>query len=275
MNTVVSCNELDLLQIADSGQCFRMNAVSEGTYSLIHAGRYLEISYKGIDSRTDKKLFELSCDQEEYDNIWKSYFDMDTDYSKMISMVDHADLFLMEACRFGSGIRILRQDPWEMLISFIISQRKSIPAIRTSVERLCALCGDRIDTPAGIRYSFPDAEHIAALSESELDSCGMGYRSRYISGVARSAAEGELDVYAMESLDDEALREKLLSLFGVGIKVANCVMLFGYHRIDAFPEDVWIGRALSGHYPEGFPYERYKGCAGVMQQYIFYYTKNK
>jgi len=315
----ISCNEMNIAQIAESGQCFRMNEVENGTYGIIYKGKYLEITNRGCNyadnnylinkcsrdiysndkSMSDKCLenkytdnkytddicldnncvdnknvFELSCDEDEYESIWKEYFDMDTDYSGIMNMVDNEDQFLKEAVRYGSGIRILRQDPWEMLISFIISQRKSIPAIRTSVERLSALCGDEIDTPRGIRYSFPAAERIAALSEGELDSCGLGYRSRYISEVAKRAAFGELDVYSMGQLTDTELKERLLGLTGVGVKVANCVMLFGYHRIDAFPEDVWIKRALSSYYPDGFPYDRYPGCGGVMQQYIFFYSRN-
>lgn len=266
---IITCEEFDIDKIARSGQCFRINCIEDGVFGLVHAGEYLEVAQK------DKNTIELSCGPEQYEKLWRQYFDMDTDYTSIISQVDPEDEYLVQASEYGSGIRILRQDPWEMIISFIISQRKSIPAIKTSIERLCRMCGDKIETDRGELYSFPSAEKLVTLSEAQLNECGMGYRGKYISGVARKVVEGELDVYDMDRLSDEELRAELLGLYGVGVKVANCVMLFGYHRIDSFPEDVWIKRALENHYPDGFPYKRYPDCAGVMQQYLFFYSRNE
>ena len=182
--------------------------------------------------------------------------------------------FLRSAIQYGHGIRILKQDPWETLVSFIISQRKSIPAIRTSIEKLSCLCGNKIETAQGDFYSFPIASEVAKLSEAELASCSLGYRGKYISQLAKNVANESLDLYAIGDLEDNELLDFLLGIYGVGIKVARCTMLFGYHRLDSFPEDVWIKRALEHAYPEGFPYERYKGYNGVLQQYIFYYMRN-
>ena len=270
---LITSAQFDIDQIAESGQCFRMTKVSDGVYGLIFRGRYIELAKRGTDA-DGSSIVELSCSREEFDAVWKDYFDFQTDYSDILGMVDKNDAFLSGAAEYGQGIRILRQDPWEMLISFIISQRKSIPAIRTSIERLAARCGDKIDTPVGTAYSFPTAEQILGLSPHALDECGLGYRSKYIADISRRAAEGEVDVYSMYGLPDEELKKNLLNLYGVGNKVAACVMLFGYHRIESFPEDVWIKRALESHYPDGFPYEKYPGCAGVMQQYIFFYIRN-
>ncbi len=271
---LVHANELDISKIADSGQCFRMVENGDGSYGVIHQGRYLEITPVSSDSDSAGFFYEFSCDEEEYEMVWKHYFDMSYEYENISGEVDESDEFLNNAIRYGSGIRILNQDPWEMLISFIISQRKSIPAIRTSIEKLCTLCGKPIETKRGIRYSFPDAEAIAALSDEELMSCSLGYRSKYIAEAARQVVTGELDVYALTKCNDEELKNNLLNIYGVGVKVANCVMLFGYHRLDSFPEDVWIKRALEQYYPEGFPYGRYEGYGGIMQQYIFFYMRN-
>ncbi|MBE5938584.1 MAG: hypothetical protein E7265_11245 [Lachnospiraceae bacterium] len=272
---IISVSEFDIRQIADSGQCFRINkldaarATDAVKYSVIHEGKYLEVCQK------NSSLVELSCDEEEYEKIWKPYFDMDTDYKKIQNMIDSEDKFLLSAAEYGSGIRILKQEPWEMIISFIISQRKSIPAIKSSIEKLCKMCGDRIEVSNGEYYAFPDAYKVASLSLEHLNSCGMGYRSGYISSVARQVAQGDIDIYAWNSLSDDELLSELLKLRGVGAKVAGCVMLFGYYRVAAFPKDVWINRALSEYYPKGFPFELYPSCAGIMQQYIFNYMRKK
>ncbi len=272
---IIENTDFDAGKIAESGQCFRMVLNEHGGYDVIHKSRYLNIKPVSYDETTGFFSLELDCTSEEYEEIWKSYFDMETDYAKMSSIVDEEDIFLNEAVKYGKGIRILKQDPWEMLISFIISQRKSIPAIRTSVERLCRLCGNAIDTKYGVKYSFPDAKAVAALTMEELAGCGLGYRAEYVADAARKAAGGEFDVYGIEALGDEELRGELMSLRGVGVKVADCVMLFGYRRLDSFPEDVWIKRAMESEYPNGFPYGKYEGYGGIMQQYIFFYIRNR
>lgn len=271
---IVQIPDFDISKIAESGQCFRMTENIDGSYGLIHKGKYLEISQVEDDNNTDCVKYNLSCTEKDYENIWKDYFDLSFNYEKIRLAADVSDDFLIKAIDFGRGIRILQQDPWEMLISFIISQRKSIPAIRTSIEKLCAICGDAFETPFGTKYSFPNPEQIATLSIEQLDSCSLGYRSKYLADAAKKVISGELDVYSLSSLSDDDLRNSLLELFGVGIKVANCVMLFGYHRLDAFPADVWIKRALESEYPDGFPYDKYTGFGGIMQQYIFFYMRS-
>lgn len=265
----ISADKFDIAKIAESGQCFRLTMNEDGTYGLIYKGMYLEISYL-----PDEGIYEFDCDETEYENVWKDYFDMSFDYAGIEKAVDSGDKFLMAAVRYGSGIRILRQDPWEMLVSFIISQRKSIPAIRTSIEKLCVLCGDEIHTKRGIKYSFPSAEKVAKLSDSELLSCSLGYRSKYVAAAALAVTEGVIDLDKMAGFSDDELKAALLNLYGVGIKVAECIMLFAYHRLDSFPEDVWIKRAMMNEYPDGFPGKMYSGYAGIMQQYIFFYMRN-
>ena len=162
-----------------------------------------------------------------------------------------------------------------MLISFIISQRKNIPAIKASIEKLCAMAGNVIkeDVDGNPIYSFPTPEKLAELSLDQLSSCSLGYRDKYVQKAAIDVASGVVDLKAFESLDDEALMEELLKLFGVGVKVANCEILFGYHRLDAFPKDVWINRVLENHYLNGFMFDKYAPYNGIMQQYLFFYSR--
>ncbi len=257
-------DELDIRKIAESGQCFRLNQTGEGRYRLIAHDRELTLT------QTGQNIF-LDCSQEEFDALWRRYFDWDTDYAAIRYSVDPADAYLTRAAAFGSGVRILRQDPWETLITFILSQRKNIPAIKGCVELLCSRFGEPI--PGARAFAFPKPEVLASAELECLLGCSLGYRGKYVQAAARMAASGELDFAAMESLPDGALYEKLLTVPGVGKKVADCTMLFGFHRLGRFPVDVWIERVLTREYPNGFPLERYELFAGVLQQYIFYYER--
>jgi N-glycosylase/DNA lyase len=260
----VSSREFSLAQIADSGQCFRLTRTSPERWRLIAGRRVLR-----LETVPGGTLFY--CTEEEFRSVWRRYFDLTAGYRRYRSAVPEEDGYLRSAVRFGRGIRILRQDPWEMLVTFIISQRKNIPAIRLSVEKLCARCGEPL--PGGL-FAFPAAERLAALPQEELALCSLGYRTGYIHAAARMAAEGELDFAALARSDDETLRQALLAVPGVGVKVAECVMLFGFHRLRGFPVDVWIGRTLREHYPDGLDLTRYAGFEGVIQQYLFYYARS-
>ncbi len=256
---------MDLRQIAKSGQCFRMTMTGENSARVIAGGKVLDIK------KEEGSRFDLSCDEAGYKAFWENYFDMSADYSLYIDAIDEKDSFLTEAAAYGSGIRILRQEPFETLISFIISQRKNIPAIQSSVEKICRVCGTKISDDI---YSFPTPEALAGLSEDELGCCSLGYRVPYVREAARRVASGEIDLDGLNKLSDDELYNKLLSFRGVGKKVANCVMLFGYHRIAAFPVDVWIQRVEETYYGGRFPVEKYPGFAGVLQQYMFFYGRN-
>ena len=266
-------DDFDLGKIADSGQCFRFNKCGEESqehYSVAALDKHVLVK------KHDENRYEFSCDQKEYDSFWKNYFDMDISYSDIRARIDKTkDEYLYNASEYGKGIRILRQDPWEMLISFIISQRKNIPAIKASIEKLCALAGNVIDEGEefGKIYSFPTPEKIAALSMEQLSSCSLGYRDKYVHQAALDVASGAVDLDRWGKLSDEELMENLLKLFGVGVKVANCEILFGYHRLDAFPIDVWIKKVLDAHYQKGFAFESYAPFNGVMQQYLFFYSR--
>lgn len=267
----VKTADLSIQQISESGQCFRLNRIAGERYALVAFGKYLEIEQRG-----NELLF--SCTQEEYDEIWQQYFDMENDYGLYRNAVPAEDAYLLEAASFGSGIRILRQDLWEMLISFIISQQNNIKRIRKCIETLCERYGERITLEdaditgsTAVYYAFPDVQALAQASEEELRACNLGYRSRYIVGTVNSILSGEVDLEAVKRMDYVQAKAELLKLSGVGEKVADCICLFGLHHMDAFPVDTHIRKAVETHYPAGFPFDRYSGCAGVIQQYIFYY----
>ena len=309
-------DDFDLDRIADSGQCFRWQKEASGAYRIIHKEYCLRIR------PVKDGIFELSCSEEEFRDVWHDYFDLGTDYRAVRGCISkEEDPFLYKACEYGKGIRILRQDPWEMLISFIISQNKNIPAIKKSIELLCEAAGryredacdfggDACDASGGGYHLFPSPEEILALSDETLAACRFGYRCRYVKAAAADVAEGRLDLSSLQSEsgpyekagsevagcetvshetgsseaagcetasngagDYETTISALTNVLGVGIKVANCISLFGLHQIDAFPVDVWIRRILENEYPEGYPKEKYSPYNGIYQQYMFYYYR--
>jgi len=263
----VRIGNFNLRAIAHSGQCFRLYEVDEQRFELVAGSIPLSVRALG-ESR-----FCFDCEPEEFERVWRPYFDLDADYASYIRSIPPGDAFLTEAAAFGSGLRILQQDPWEMLITFIISQRKNIPAIRSAVETLCARYGRPVVRGEVRRFAFPTPQALSALGAGELRQCALGYRCDYVRAAARMVASGELDLARLSVLEDGPLLEALQAVPGVGPKVASCVMLFGYHRIAAFPRDVWINRMIEREYGGSFPIERYAGHAGVIQQYIFYYER--
>ena len=262
-------DDFNLDRIADSGQCFRWKKDEDGAYRIIHRDHRLRI--KALEMNT----FSLSCPEEDYRNIWHDYFDFGQDYRSVRERIDsEEDAFLTRACEYGKGIRILRQDPWEMLISFIISQNKNIPAIKKSVELLCEAAGKKREDEQGSYFLFPGPEEILALTDEALSACKLGYRCRYVRAAAMDVAEGRLDLERLRQEPEEATIKALTGVCGVGVKVANCVSLFGLHHVDAFPIDVWIRRILEAEYPNGYPMEKYSPYNGIYQQYMFYYYRN-
>lgn len=261
--------DFDIHKICNSGQCFRMHPVDGNRYRLVAYGEYLEITQEGNN-------VSFSCTEEEFASRWREYFDLDTDYGAIVESVDEADAYLNAAVQCGAGMRILRQELWEVIISFIISQQNNIPRIRKCVEALCLHFGEKRTTPEGIEYhTFPTPEALAGCSQEELGSCGLGYRAKYIRNTACMIADGRVSLEMIGQMDYEAARAELMKLCGVGIKVAECICLFALHHVDAFPVDTHIKDMLENHYPDGFPFDRYQGFAGILQQYAFYYELQK
>ena len=260
-------DDFDLKKIAFSGQCFRVRRFEDGSYRFVTGEHILYIR------KERQGQFSVSCDAEKWQRIWRTYFDLDRCYAEMFDKNWDRHPFVREAMMFGRGLRVLRQDPWEMLVSFIISQRKSIPAISKSVEMLAEKFGHPIDTPRETVFTFLTPRELEQVSSDGLKECGLGYRVRYVLDAIHKAAEGVLDMEALSAYNDAHLLEALQQVDGVGKKVANCVALFGYGRSACAPVDVWISRAIKDECGGQSPFPLFGGNAGIIQQYIFYYEK--
>lgn len=262
----VELENFSLEQICRSGQCFRMKEIKKGLYAVIAGDRYLEVDQNGTE-------VNFHCSDAEFLGWWVPYFDLDNDYSQYIKAVNPRDKYLCAAAENGSGIRILRQDLWEMIITFLISQQNNIRRIKRCIETLCLHYGEKKISPGGVEYyAFPAASALAEASEQELRELGLGYRARYIEKTAKAVNAGEISLDKIKAIDSlRRAKQELLKLCGVGEKVADCICLFALHHMDAFPVDTHIRQALEKHYKKGFPNRRYRGMRGIMQQYIFYY----
>ncbi len=269
-------NNFNLKQIADSGQCFRMTALTDTVFQLIFKDHYL------IAEQMDEDTIAFYCSEDEFHHIWSDYFDLQYDYASLIdALCSGQDTFLAEAAAYGKGIRILKQDPFEATISFIMSQNKNIPAIMKSIESLCILFGekkyvsstfDAIELPV-FYYAFPTPKALADADPLLLKSTKAGYRADYIKKASQAVILSQINLEALRSLPSHEAVLTLKSLYGVGEKVANCIALFGLHKIDVFPVDVWIQRIIDEHYGSHFPLELYHSHAGIVQQYMFYYKR--
>ena len=262
----VELDNFSLREICQSGQCFRMRETEEkNTYELIAGDKYLKASQEG-------SIVNFFCSDMEFICYWVPYFDIDVDYGKYIQTVNPRDSYLNAAVQCGSGIRILHQDLWEMIITFLISQQNNISRIRGCIERLCARYGEKMESDSTEYYSFPTPEQLSTATEADLRQLGMGYRARYIVETTRSILTGEVSLDRLYQIKYyRTARKELMKLSGVGEKVADCICLFALHHMDAFPIDTHIRQVLDEHYRRGFPNRRYRGMRGIMQQYIFYY----
>lgn len=294
-------DDIDLAKIDASGQCFRWRHPAEKRWIIPAFGKVLQVEELGNNE------FWFECTAEEFEKVWKDYLDLQTSYRDIRASIPDSDLYMKKAGDLGAGIRILRQDPWETLGTFIMSQRKNIPAIRQCVERLCSCAGDNLGTYQGEKiFSFPSPDAILGIrcrkispeqgrcsyQERGIPLCGLGYRMPYVMAAAEwaaaitaepggarkprpSADAGAKLSAAAAALSDEQLQQELMKIKGVGIKVASCTALFGFHRTNAFPVDVWMKRVLSQHYPAGFNLSAYAPYAGIMQQYMFFAVRDE
>lgn len=259
-------SNFNLRQICNSGQCFRMieRKDRENSFFIIANGRYLELSQEG-------ETIYFSCSAEEF-LFWEEYFDLNTNYKTYLDQIDPADTYLVEAAKLANGMHILRQDLWEIIISFLISQQNNITRIRRCVQNICQQYGEKLTTENGtIYYSFPTAAALSQATEEELRACNLGYRAKYVLKTAKDIASGDFSLAKLKKMNYEDAKKELLKLYGVGVKVADCICLYALHHLEAFPVDTHIKQALNAHYINGFPMKRYSGIQGVMQQYIFYW----
>lgn len=258
-----SAEEMDIEKTFECGQCFRWNRDEHGVYTGTAMG------YAARVWTEDGEVFIRSAAPEA---LWREYFDLERDYAAA-SRFEGGE-YLERCVEYGRGIRILRQDPWETLCSFIISQCNNISRIKGIVERLCRLYGDEGKFEGETYFAFPAAERIAALEAEDLAELRCGYRAPYIIGAARAVADGSLDLEQLIACGSSDAKKALLKLNGIGDKVANCVILFGLRHMEAFPIDVWIRRALKENFPPDFDPACLGEYAGLAQQYIFYYARS-
>ena len=254
--------DLDLEQTLDCGQSFRWEKQNDGSFSGVAFGKYVNISLDGTDM-----IIKNAAPEDE--KIWREYFDLELDYGKIRGDISKLHPVLEEAARYAPGIRILRQEPYEALCTFIISQNNNIKRIKGIVARLCESFGDEIDE--GV-YTFPNAERLEELTPDDLAPLRAGFRNRYIIDSAKKVASGEVDLELCKTADYEAARAELMKITGVGVKVADCTLLFGMHRVEAFPVDVWMKRAMEKLFP-GMTANDFGEYAGIAQQYIFHYSR--
>ena len=262
MSVKVNNSNFDLKQTFLCGQCFRWKETENGAFSGVAMGKRLTLSEQNggivIDGISEAELPK-----------WNEYFDLDTDYSEYIRRFS-ADKTLKAACEGSPGIRILRQEPFETLISFIISQNNNIPRISGIIGRLCESFGEDI---GGGDFAFPTAEKLCGIEPEDLAPLRAGFRAKYIVDAVNRVNSGEINFDEINALPLESARETLKKIVGVGDKVADCVLLFAFHKLDAFPKDVWVKRLMAEFYPDGLP-ECTKGAEGVAQQYLFDYVRN-
>lgn len=271
--------DFDLAQTLECGQCFHFVKLDEEDYVLTAKGYVLHVSQEA-----DTVTF-YDTDKDEYVNVWKDYFDMDRDYSAIKKKLLEKDDKLKDAIESMWGVRILNQDFFETLISFIISQNKQIPHIKKIVADISAKFGTYKGTYGGAdMYTFPTLEQLANASEEDFKELKTGFRAPYIMDAIRRNMAGQFNINELKSMDYDSCIKELMTIKGVGEKVANCVSLFGLGKKEAFPVDVWIKRIMETMYFDGvdtpkdkiaaFAKEQFGKLGGFAQQYLFYYGKS-
>lgn len=256
----INAEELNLHTIMESGQCFRMSIASQCDrciwYNILSTDKFIRACHVN-----EENLVYLDCTDKEFEEYWKNYFDLDADYKLFYESIErYGDSFLKEAAEYGKGMRILRQDYWETLVSFIISQNNNIPRIKNSIEKLCERFGDPIEKYGVIKYSFP---YYSNKNFENFEELGLGYRKEYIYNIFNCDPENIIPKY-----------NNLLKLPGVGPKVASCVMLYGWHDMTQYPIDTWMKKLLNEVYGGKFDLNPYKGFEGFIQQLQFYYYRH-
>jgi len=274
---IENLENFDLSDIFDCGQCFRFNKINkfdktENNFEGVAFNKYLRISQK------ENKIY-LETSPDDFNNIWRDFLDIDRDYKKIFETLRQKDEILKKASDFCPGIRIIKQDPFECLISFIISANNNIPRIKKTIERLCENFGEKIIYKDKIYYSFPSVERIANLTLDDLEVIKSGFRAKYILGAAKKILSGEINLDLIYDMTLSESSEYLQNIKGVGAKIAACVLLFAYNKLESFPIDVWIKKVLEKYYPGDLspfsPIEYFGEYAGIAQEYLYYYERKR
>ena len=250
-----------LADTLDCGQCFRWEAEGDGWYHGVVSRRFCRAK-----QMPDGLLLEHAAEGDE--PFWRNYFDLEVSYAAIRERLCR-DRRLARAAAFAPGIRVLRQEPWETLCSFIISQNNNLGRIKGIVARLCDGFGDELSV--GI-HAFPRPEQLAGHTEKDLAPLRAGWRAGYLLDAADKVASGELDLDEIARMPLDDARAALQTIRGVGPKVAECALLYGFGRRECFPMDVWMKRAMKQLFPKGLP-RCARADAGIAQQYIFHYAR--
>ena len=279
-------SDLDINKTFDCGQCFRFDAVENSPHEVEFAGvafgRFVSFAQDG------DAIYVYNTTEREFDEIWSRFLALDVDYGAIAKDIaarsDNAGLH--RAIEYGRGIRILRQEPWEAVCSFIISQNNNIPRIKKIVDALSTRCGERIEISEElakrlgrepVAYAFPTPESLVELGVDGIFDLKTGFRAKYIYDAAQKEIGGEIDHEFLRTCDStEDAVDALCKVKGIGPKVASCALLFGHERYDAFPIDVWIKKVIEKYFlvsPKDFTPDILGKYAGIAQQYLFYYER--
>lgn len=266
-NDIILTNvkNFDLNETFNCGQCFRWNEKSENDFVGVAKGKVLKII------KNENNIILKDVSEKEFKEIWFNYFDLGLNYDIPKKQISKLHPILKKASEFAPGIRILQQEPWEALCSFIISQNNNIPRIKGIVERLCANFGKRIKENY---FTFPKAEVIANLTEDDLLCIRSGFRAKYILDAARKVYSNEINLNCIKRMPISEARAELMKIKGVGPKVADCALLYGLHMLKAFPIDTWMSKAMKEFFPD-LTREDFGEYAGIAQQYVFHYIRTK
>ena len=265
--------DFDIKQTLECGQCFRFFCEDNNNYFIIAHGRKLNISQK-----ENKKFFLYPCTVQEFEDIWLNYFDLQTDYSRIKKTLAQKNKVLAKAINLYGGIRILNQEKWETLISFIISQNNRISQIKKVIENISQMFGTQIDNNY---FAFPSHDQLLGATEEDLNNCRAGFRSKYI----LDAIKNTPDLKKLDNISTDSAKKILKKIKGVGDKVSDCVLLFAYNRHEVYPVDTWVKRVSQEIFFDKqevnltqireFAQEKFGDLAGYAQQYLFYYIRNQ
>ena len=248
------------------GQCFRFEK-NGNVWEGVAKGKYI-----GIKKDGDGAVFFNGSDSEEFRTLWRDFLDCDTDYDSIADGFIQCGGIMNDAAKISRGIRILRQDPWETLCSFIISQNNNIPRIKKIINALCREYGEKILSPDCREfYTFPTPRALFEAGEEGIFALKTGFRAKYLYDAAKKVVLKDIDLKAVYDMDTASGAEYLKQIKGVGDKVSACVLLFAYHKTDSFPIDIWVKKILKKYFDGKIP--DFGQYAGIAQQYLFFYER--
>ncbi len=273
---ITEADSFNIQEILECGQCFRFNKTGENKYRIIALNKVLDIEQNG------ETIFLSPCTEEEFKELWFNYFDLGTDYAEIKKIISKDDPIMQKAVEYAGGIRLLNQEPFETLISFIISQNNNIPRIKGIISRLSKAYGNAYNDEDSF---FPDLAALIPVCSDDYMAIGTGFRAKYLCDCVEKLKNNEIDLHSLYNMPAEAAKKELLKIKGVGPKVADCVLLFSLGKRDMYPVDVWVKRVTELLYFDGkdipkeeisrFAAEKWGKYAGFAQQYLFYYARSE